>query len=379
MTSVIFLSALERSAKGGFQAPILRVGHWDYPGLAGGLNVTRELLAELCENFENGVKEAPVNLYHDKDKDCGWVTKTFLSDDGQILYGVLDLTEPGPRQKVENGTLKFVSAELNLSWFDPERKETKAVFEGLALTNRPYIKKLGEIQKFVNLSEFDDDETQNDDPDEENDDTMSVTLQELADRINKLEAENNQLRQTATQPTTDPEVKARLSEMEAKQILLDEENRRLSAQLLLEKLKKRLEPLIRSKRVTPDMYKGLVSLAEGLFTEGKQTITLGTAKVQLSYDEGATATSSVDVVDAIVGMLEQVPASEVVDVTKIEEAAEGRPMGSEEAMTDEDLEAIAELSEKLQADARKDGKTLLAEDAYLQAAEQHKAGKGGKR
>lgn len=153
LKTLVFLSSI--GGKGPYRAEVLRCGHWDYPGIPGGLDITTDLLDEMVRNFSEGAKgwEVPVNREHDDERACGWVKPGSLERIGDSLFATFDVTDPKTAQEIEDGTLAYVSSELDLSWFDPEDKQTKRVFEGLGLTNRPYIKRMGRIEP-VNLSEW---------------------------------------------------------------------------------------------------------------------------------------------------------------------------------------------------------------------------------
>jgi len=119
----------------------------------GGVVVTPDLLASLVENFNRGAKgfEVMVNRDHDDDRPCGWVKQLDLAPDGQSIYALFEVTDPATRELVDTGSLRYVSSELDLGWFDPEARERRQVFEGLALTNRPYIKRMEAMS--VNLTD----------------------------------------------------------------------------------------------------------------------------------------------------------------------------------------------------------------------------------
>ncbi len=144
MPKVVFLSDIGRSDDL-YRAEVLRVGHWDYPDLSGGLSITPELLSELAANFQAGFKgwEVPLNREHDDERPVGWVKGLEVEGDG--LYALFEITDSETRGLVDDGSLKYCSSELDLAWFDPEAKREMPVFEGLALTNRPYIKRLAPV------------------------------------------------------------------------------------------------------------------------------------------------------------------------------------------------------------------------------------------
>jgi hypothetical protein len=131
-----------------FKGQALRVGQWEYPDLEEGLTITAETLLAIKKAFDDRVKGpvAPLNLEHDDDRPVGWVKGLELSDDGQALYALFEITEPDIREKVKNGTYRYLSSELLFNWRDPETKQEYDVLDGLALTVRPYIKNMDPIR-----------------------------------------------------------------------------------------------------------------------------------------------------------------------------------------------------------------------------------------
>lgn len=138
-----------------YKVEALRVGEWEHPEVDGGkFKITPKHLSEMVENFRAGAKGWELELNVDHDRPCGWVKDVKLSDDGCSLFALFEITEPDVQQSVDNGTIKFASSEIDLHWRDPEEGREKIVFEGLALTNRPYIKRMEPVKRAtVNLSE----------------------------------------------------------------------------------------------------------------------------------------------------------------------------------------------------------------------------------
>jgi hypothetical protein len=261
-----------------FRAQALRVGKWDYPGLDGGLVVTPELLTEFKTSFDLHAKgpEVPLNLEHDDAKPCGWVRGLELSDDGQTLYALFDVTEPDVREKVKNGTYRYVSSELDLSWNDPEGHfRGRPVFDGLALTTRPYIKRMEPVQT-IDLTE-------------------GVTFEASAEKEEDVE-------RTATLS----EMEVRLSEMQAKLAAKDRELAKYRSRSRLTEVKARLSELATKRRgaVPLRVSTHVTRLAEILLSQGKERIKL---EEPMIIEEGTdTPVAELDVIDEMLELIESV-------------------------------------------------------------------------
>lgn len=185
--TVITLSAPLGKQDDLFWVELLREGTWHYdnPALPGGkFSVTSKDLKEFKKNYDNGVKGylLPVNNEHsavnmkeaEKWTDgkplpqnvVGWLrgVKEGKSLTGSnAIFGLLSFEDPEIKKLADNGQVKFVSCELNLSWANPEDgNKPYKVIEGVAITARPYIKRMAPMKKVsrvgkpvvaVNLSE----------------------------------------------------------------------------------------------------------------------------------------------------------------------------------------------------------------------------------
>lgn len=366
--TAFFLSEIQPS-DGMFRVEALRVGHWDYP-IDGGLNVTPDLLRELKRNFDLGAKgfEVPVDgrstgdhentAHSDADADdCGWVKRLELADGDTRLLAYFDLTDSKTKADVEAGNLKYCSSELDLAWFDPEDKTTKRVFEGLALTNRPYIKRMEPIQP-VNLSEF----AANDfagKPGDGGTNPHQTTLQEetMAKTLEELQKENEllkvQLKEAqagnGTAKTDEGNVKlAELSKVnEALRVQLaqvEKSNRETAAKLRLGEIKAKLAGLARKGKITVPIYKKVFALAEALVTTGTSEIKLG-CKKKLEEGEEGDGVDKLDVVESVLDVLGQLPDSIATDPDKeavLDEDSETKDEDDDEAL---DKEARAQMRE----------------------------------
>ena len=348
---VIFLSALALVG-GAYRAEVLRPGHWDYPGIEGGLKIDRPLLEEFVSNFNAGVKgfEQPLNRDHDDAQPCGWVRALELTPTGS-LAAHFDITDANTRTLVDEGTLRYVSAELDLGWFDPEHKQERRVFEGLALTNRPYIKRMGPVERVANLSEY-------------------------AGDLAKFGSQEESMLTEEKGKTESAATDVRLGEMEVKLAQESAEKRRLEAELSdlrasqratlarvrMSEWKDRTVRLARKGKITPPVWKRLLRVGEVLLAEGKSTIQLD-KKVKFADDESET--DSVDMIDEILDMLEELPAGVSTDDDDKASLEEADP-AAKGNVDDE----IAKLAERLLAE-----NPGLGRKAYLMADKQVR-GKG---
>jgi len=281
-----------------YRAEILRTGQWKHPALEQPLTVTPQLLDALKANFDAGAKghEVVLNREHNDEDACGWVKA--VERQGNSLYAIFDVTEPDVKATVDNGTLKFTSAELDLSWEDPESGQTLAVLEGVALTHRPFIKRL-EPTSALNLSEF---ETYGTPPNNYGGTNMATIPANLS-----ISEELAQMRVELAETRAN----ARRAEIKA-----------------------RLQSLARRGKITAPQYNAVTLLSEGLLQANGGSTTLflseavtlpGGKRVRLAdgeNDDETQETDKLDAVDQLLDVLEQNPdaiASDDPDQVDLEE------------------------------------------------------------
>lgn len=355
---VFFLSALGASASSGglYRAQALRCGHWDYPGIEGGFEVTPTVLREMKAHFDDGAKgyEVPLNVEHDDERPAGWVKRVELSSDGTALFAFFEITDEAVRRRVEDGSLAYVSSELDFAWFDPEDKREKKVFEGLALTNRPYIKRLAPIERApIHLSEF-----RQDDPMAE-----TMTLEQAQAEIARLKA----LASSGDSSARLTELQAKLADAEAREQLaaarlaeMDLRTKSVQRQLRLSDVRQRLQGLVRKGKVTRPIYERALALTEALLETDGGTVVRLAAKRKLGDEE----TDKLDVVDQVLDILDDLPASIATDEAELAEDED------DEAKKDDE----AELEKAARAAMREDPKLSLHE-AYVLAERKIRGGK----
>lgn len=347
MNKAIFLSSVTL-ADGQYRVEALRVGHWEYPGIEGGFEITPQILREMKANFDAGAKgyEVPLNLEHEDERSCGWVKGLELSDDGQHLFARFEIQDEDTRKRVDEKKLKYCSSEIDLAWFDPEAKRTLRVIEGLALTNRPYIKRMQPIQP-LNLSEF----AANDHQEE----TMPKTLAEAEAEIASLKAQLSD-KQVGSDPKLTElqaqlnEAKARDEAQRARLAELEKVQRETSTKLRMTEVRTRLTNLVKRGKLTVPAYKKVLALAETLVSEDRAVIQLA-AKRKL--DEGGAETDKLDVVDSVLDILNQLPDSIATD------------SGNDKAELDEDGPSSDDPSESDDDKLDREARAAMKEDPKL--------------
>lgn len=134
---------------------LLSVGNWE-PAWHPDFEMTPADLAEMVVHFEEGEatvtgsKKLPVNYGHDiTGKAAGWITRVYLENNGNELWGDVEWTPEGERM-LKEGEFSFISPEWNprsVPYQDPEDADRWLVnvLTGAGLTNIPLFKKLKPI------------------------------------------------------------------------------------------------------------------------------------------------------------------------------------------------------------------------------------------
>ena len=354
MSQIRFVNLVERcpGETDLYRVEALRVGNWAYDGLEGGLDITKQLLTELSANFAAGVKghEVPIDgpcrggeAHSDDDKhDCGWVKRLDLSPDGSKLYAIFSITNPEVKGMVDEGSLRYVSSELALGWEEPESRRTMNVFEGLSLTNRPYLKRMEGIAQ-VDLSE----------PPRQHKEAPMPTTEELQGTIESLKAQlaeksKGDSAQVAKLGEELTSLKAQLVTQEAteKRIAAAEASaRQATCKLQLAEYKARFQAMVRKgKPIPPSLYGQFMRLAEALLGQGHETIVLST-KVKLAEGDAAVETDNLNVLDAMVDLISMLPDEMASPIDKEAILEEDKP-GSGDDDEDDEKKAEALMSEK---------------------------------
>ena len=325
-------------------------------------------------------KEIPLNVDHEDGKDCGWVKAVEISPNGRSLYGLFEVTQPKIKDLVDNGTLKFSSAELDFERVCPELSaagdnQPRKVLEGLALTNHPYIKRMEPVSPAIMLSDraalnasgvhypsvMDGD----DDPEEKlsvsfTDGIPGGTMPENI-TLTDLQRENDAL-------------KARLAELEkhtdAKAALA--EARRLGSEIKLRDTEDSVKKLVRRGKVTPVVATKFLRLAEVLIKGGTQAVTLSEAVKDRKYklaEDDEDPIDKLDVIQEVVDMLGELPNAVAMDPAQAQLADD-----DEMNKPDDDDELIKE-ADKVQAAEPKLGRR----EAFAKARKNLSERKGGRK
>lgn len=368
----LFVALMESTGPGVYRVEALRVGHWDYEPLDGGLLVTEELLRDLEANFRAGATgyEVPLNREHDKDRPCGWVIGLQVDADGQRLYATFRVTDPETQRLVDEGSLRYCSSEINLAWFDPEAKRELRVFEGLALTNYPYLKRMEPIQR-VNLS--DRPAAPAHDADQEvplsekpaiaprNPASAGIELSEAA-TVRLAEAQA----QLAEERRARQAVEAQLNEQELALAAFQASAHETAKRLRLMEVTERLQAMARRGRLTPAVYSRTLAFARAAL-EGNTVIHLGARR---ALADGEPEPDKLDVVEAVLDILNQMP-DQIASGLEPALAEDGRPDDEDE----DDEAAILSEVDRL----RKQNPSLSFSDAAVQASRTRALARGGRR
>ncbi len=279
---------------------ILRCGSWDYPGIEGdGFDIDESKIDQIVANFAAGEKgpEVPTNLDHSDGSDNGWVKQLWREGAGaeSELWGAFETTDPEIDKQLDSGSLKYSSAELDFAWVNPEACRThgdcepRIVLEGLALTNRPYIKGMKPVA-LVSLSE----RTSPREPscgcgcDGGRKKSMPETTTETQVDLSAELAEERRLREQSDR---------RFAELEQS---LKAERRRTR----LTETQAKIKDLFSKKKLSPALCNKITKLSEVLINGDATKVKLS-AKVKLA--EGQGETDELDILDEVIDLLQQVP------------------------------------------------------------------------
>lgn len=339
MVKTIFLSTIY-GANGMFEAEALRCGKWAHPEAANGeFEITPTVLSEMARNFKRGAKGYEVELNLDHGAPCGWVKDVRLSDDGTSLFALFEVTEPSVLEKVQNQTIKFTSSEIDLNWLDPEDRTNKIVFEGLALTNHPYIKRMEPVKpaQVMNLSEpfaRKLDLAASPSKKETMDENQKFELAEAKRQIQELQAKLSE-----TSSTKDQMI-ATLSERVE---LMEKNSGEAQKQVRLQQTHAKLSACFRRGKLTVPAYKKAIALTEALIKGGSDVVKMP-AGIKLSEGEEI---DKLDVIKEVTDLLGELPDAVGVDPGEMELEENQMPAMQGAMNPEEDLLAQAD---KIQAE-----------------------------
>ena len=142
-------SSLKFSDEGTAEIELFREGEWKHPAAPDGwFKVTKERIQTFINNFNRGIcgAEIPLEFNHspDSEKTPGWLTKMYevVKDGVSHLWGTMKITDPVTKERVRNGSLKYVSPTVVSDYLDTASGEMFEVIRSATLTNYPHIKGL---------------------------------------------------------------------------------------------------------------------------------------------------------------------------------------------------------------------------------------------
>lgn len=352
-----------------YSVEALRVGRWFYPFYSEDatdprnfFELSQETLKNMVDRFHAGVKghDLPLNVDHYEDEDkprslttCGFVKDLQLFDNGNRVKALFTVTDPEVKEKVDNGSLKYSSSELDFAWMDPEACGTlgdcslKEVFEGLALTNYPHLKRMQPVEPVViNLSEFCKCGGCRHDTKEV---TVPKTVEELQAELSSLQVQLKDANGSAEKMAA---VEVKLSEIskelatkyaslaedkkttDAKLAEVEARANATQASLELSQITERLKSLVRKGKLTVPIYTRALALCGHLIQGGSRNVQLST-KVKVKLADGSEQDmDKIDVVSEVLDMLQDLPDSISTDGdnTIVDENREMQGSDTEEEM-----------------------------------------------
>ena len=352
---------------------VVRCGQWDYPyaGAEGGFKIDRPTIVELYDNFKAGVmgSEVPLNIDHpDEDPEdplksrsmltCGWVKDLAIRNGGDSLFGLIDITEPKVLAKVNNGTLKYASAELDFMRKCPEKyaagdTRPRKVLEGLALTNFPYIKGMNPVTPALMLSDLKKLAAETHFPGPMADASVDYgencpscgTPMERGDdgKCNRCGAPWPPVSGAAVSEMKGTQMPKTLEELQAENVLLTDrlsalenspvakaalaEAKKANVALALNDVETKVRRFVARGKISPIVGRKLLRLSEILLEGDAATVTLSTPiskdrKYKLAEGDDQDI-NKLDVIGEVVDMLGQLPDDVAMDASKTELAEDG--------------------------------------------------------
>lgn len=338
MSKVIFyLSAIGEPAQADdlYKAQVLKCGRFKYGD--DWFEITPDHIKAFVDNFKAGVKgpEVPLNYSHDDDHtaQCGWVKAIRATEDGTECWAFFEITEPEYRDRVDRKTIKYTSSEIDFEYTPEHGGEPVPVFTGLALTNRPFLKNMQPISKAVNFEEFSAEVKLADDPDflADTNKRKKNMPQQTAEQKRILELEE-QVKTLKEGKPGDNATALQLEEANARVLRLESDMRSNTLRLRKESCLRRVKKLVRTGRLTAAGGTRLLHDIDIILSKGKTTYIelaepakryrLADEETSKSDEEkeGAdkaelddTAVDKIDVIDALLDTLENVPANVAMD------------------------------------------------------------------
>lgn len=386
---MIFLSELSAPASGQdlYRAQVLKTGRFKYG--EEWFDITQADIKAFCDNFAAGVKgpDVPLNYRHKEGAldMCGHVKRLVASQDGNAAYAFFEITEPVYKERVDNGTLKYTSSEIDFE-YEPGDGRKLPAFTGLAITPNPFLKDMEPISKAaVNFEEcrkladeaakcpncgaplsqaemdakycdscdtafqLNDVEGKRafrlDDASGETTPTGEPMPETAEAKALRLEEENKRLTaqlEDAKKPGAKDATALQLEEARRQLKKLEDEQRDTTKRMRLESATKRVKRLVRRGQLTANGGIRLLHDINLILGKGKSTVielSEPARRYKLAEYDSATVTADkdkdnvemddeavdkVDVIDALLDTLENVPANVSLDDNDDDEGEEAK-------------------------------------------------------
>lgn len=324
-----------------------RVAHKNGPG--GMLDFNPSLLDQLVANFSAGIvgKTLPVtdNSFHQHPADYSpaWITGVRRVGDGIDVE--IDLANPQLAERVSNGEVRMLSAEIDFAYKDPATGKTGPVITGAAFTSRPYLKNMRPVE-VINFSEMQ--EWSQKLPDGNKDEQVVQLSEQVVELSTALEAEK----------TAKAELESKVTKLSETVNVMHQSNLELAQNAAAEKDERLLEKF--SSKVPPALLARLSSL---LAMDRGEAIALSEivkkeATTQVSLSDMTRAATSRDLAILLCEEIAALPIAATFSEDQVK-LAERRG-----ASADDNAKAIIAKSRELQA------KGVNPEQAYLQASKE---------
>lgn len=352
---------------GFYYAQVLKCGEFIYDGKK--FTITPDKIRAMVANFEKGVKgeKVPLNWRHDDDKDTGWVYTLQATPDASAAYAAFQVTEPDYKSKVDNGTVCYTSSEIDLDFEDESGKKHGPVFEGLALTNRPFLRGMDPIS-VLNFEEVRRHQDAGEVPsnpggpmDEKEKLALEAKVKELTEQLAKAEADKVALENKST----DSAIKLQLEEANRKIADLTKNSKETTLRVRLEDVRRRITRCVRRGQLTAHVgaatLHNLTNILQGAETttlKFSEKVTLKRLRLEEDDDtkDMEETVDKIDMVDNILDTLESLPASVAMEDSDDEDEVSDAKMerNGRKAMTRLQFEeAVVKQADELMAKSDK--------------------------
>ena len=132
---------------------VMSEGEWSHPMAKDGIfRVTAARISNWVDKFNAFIigKELPLDFehVHSSRETPGWITKLYskvMPGGKTSLFANLNITDKSVLTKMKEGSLKYISAEVDEQYEDKATGIVHDLIRGAALTNYPYLKNLSPV------------------------------------------------------------------------------------------------------------------------------------------------------------------------------------------------------------------------------------------